>query len=120
MDLNLVASRQHTRVTTKSIIVSLSDPLLNQVIVGFLRDVSEGGLKIQKMSAQRQVEGGILGCEFLLPELGKVVGQVELVGFGDEGEKFSEHLLRLRFVKIDKDNQSKIRQFVLDKQKELA
>ena len=42
-------NRQYERVKAKSILVSLSNQ--TQQVTGFLRDISEGGLKIQKILA---------------------------------------------------------------------
>lgn len=104
--------RQHLRALAKSIIVSLTDKQQEQQLTGFLKDISEGGVKIQKISAKRQVEKGEYICEFVLPNSGKIITSVEVLGFGYDDEKFSEHLIRMKFLNLDQDSKEKIKNFV--------
>ena len=108
-----IEMRQFKRVKVQSLLVSLTQETNGEKITGFIRDISEGGLKIQKLSTIRQLNGGIFACDFILPGTGKIVSQVEMVGMGYEKEKFSEHLLRFRFWKLGNDDKLKIRSFVL-------
>ncbi len=110
--------RQHLRVMAKSIIVSLTDKQLDQQITGFLKDISEGGLKIQKISAKRQVEKGEYVCEFVLPNYGKITAAVEVLGSGYDDEKFSEHLIRMKFSNLDPDIKEKIMNYVANRPEE--
>lgn len=110
--------RQHFRVIAKSIIVSLTDQQHEQQITGFLKDISEGGIKIQKISAKRQVEKGDYLCEFVLPEFGKISVPVTVLGFGYEDEKFSEHLVRMKFLDLDPDQKEKIITYIAGKHHE--
>lgn len=104
--------RRFARVSAKSIIVSIHDLNGEESFTGFLRDVSEGGLRIQKISEKRQAELGRYFCQFFLPTLGKVSSPVEVVGFGDADDKFSAHLVRMRFVDIPAESKEKVKQFV--------
>jgi hypothetical protein len=103
-------NRQHERVKAKSILVSLSNQ--TQQVTGFLRDISEGGLKIQKISAERQVETGDYECHFVLPELGSINTKVSVIGTGDSQEKFGELLIRMQFYDLDPESKEKIRLFI--------
>ena len=104
--------RQHLRVIAKSIIVSLTAKHGDQQITGFLKDISEGGMKIQKISAKRQVEKGEYHCEFVLPDSGKIEASVEVLGFGSDAEKFGEHLIRMRFIDLEPATKDKIGKFI--------
>lgn len=104
--------RQHFRALAKSIIVSLTDKEQDQQITGFLKDISEGGMKIQKISAKRQVEKGKYLGEFVLPNSGKITVSVEVLGSGYDDDKFSEHLIRMKFLNLDQDSKEKIKNFV--------
>lgn len=104
--------RQHLRALAKSIIVSLTDKERDQQITGFLKDISEGGMKIQKISAKRQVEKGEYLSEFVLPNSGKITVSVEVLGSGYDDDKFSEHLIRMKFLNLDQDSKEKIKNFV--------
>lgn len=103
--------RQHLRIMAKSIIVALTGNQ-DQQITGFLKDISEGGMKIQKISAKRQVEIGEYSCEFVLPEYGKINVLVAVLGFGCEAEKFSEHLIRMKFSSLDPVTKEKIKNYI--------
>jgi c-di-GMP-binding flagellar brake protein YcgR len=103
-------NRHHERAKAKSILVSLTNP--NQQITGFLRDISEGGLKIQKISAERQVETGDYDCHFVLPDFGKIDTKITVIGTGDSQEKFGELLIRMRFCDLDPESQEKIKLYV--------
>ena len=105
--------RKYVRVEVKSIIVSLTDPVHDQEITGFLRDISEGGMKIQKMSAKRQIELGEYNTQFMLPGYGMIIGTVQVLGFGNENEKFGGHLIRMQFVNLDIESKLKIRDYVI-------
>jgi c-di-GMP-binding flagellar brake protein YcgR len=104
--------RQHLRALAKSIIVSLTDKEKDQQITGFLKDISEGGMKIQKISAKRHLEKGEYISEFVLPNFGKISAPVEVLGSGYEDERFSEHLIRMKFLELDPDSQEKIKSYV--------
>jgi PilZ domain len=108
--VSAVGNRQYERVKAKSILVSLSNQ--TQQITGFLRDISEGGLKIQKISAERQVEPGDYQCHFVLPEFGKIDTQVTVIGTGDSQEKFGEMLIRMQFCELEPQSKDKIRLFI--------
>ncbi|MGE5605368.1 MAG: PilZ domain-containing protein [Bacteroidota bacterium] len=110
--------RRHLRIIAKSIIVSLTDKHADQQITGFLKDISEGGMKIQKISAKRQVEKGEYHCEFVLPDSGKIDVLVEVLGFGYEDEKFSEHLIRMRFLDLDPATKDKIEKYIANNRTE--
>ena len=105
-----VENRQHKRVKAKSILVSLSNQ--TQQVTGFLRDISEGGLKIQKISAERQVETGDYECHFVLPDLGLINTKVAVIGTGDSQEKFGEMSIRMQFCDLDPQSKEKIRLFI--------
>ncbi len=111
--------RQHLRVIAKSIIVSLTDEHQDQQISGFLKDISEGGMKIQKISSKRQIEPGEYNCEFVLPNSGKINVSVEVLGFGYEEEKFSEHLIRMRFLNLVPDLKEKIMNYITSRRYEV-
>ncbi len=104
--------RQFKRVKVQSLLVSLTQASNGETITGFMRDISEGGLKIQKLSTLRQLNGGIFACDFTLPGTGKIASLVEMVGMGYAEEKFSEHLLRFRFWKLGNEDKLKIRSYV--------
>jgi hypothetical protein len=104
--------RQHPRGTAKSILVSLTDAISDQEITGFLRNVSEGGLKIQKISSKRQVEIGEYNCEFHLSGGVKITAKVRVLGFGAANEKFGEHLIRMCFTGLDKAARQRICEFI--------
>lgn len=110
--------RRHLRIIAKSIIVSLTDKNNDQQISGFLKDISEGGMKIQKISAKRQVENGVYKCEFVLPDSGKIDASVEVLGFGYDDEKFSEHLIRMRFLNLDPETKGKIEKYIANNRPE--
>jgi hypothetical protein len=104
--------RKHPRGIAKSILVSLTDTQSDQVISGFLRNISEGGIKIQKISSKRQVELGEYDCEFHLAGGVRVTAMVQVLGFGAANEKFGEHMIRMRFVGLDAHFQQRIREFI--------
>lgn len=106
-----IEMRRYDRVKASSVLVSLK-PTSGEEITGFLRDISEGGLKIQKLSTQRQVENGRYFCEFYLPSAGKISAPVEVVGYGTGNEKFGDHLIRMRFLDLPGDDKAKIKQFI--------
>lgn len=110
--------RRHLRIIAKSIIVSLTKKNDDQQIIGFLKDISEGGMKIQKISAKRQVEKGEYHCEFVLPDSGKVEASVEVLGFGSNAEKFSEHLIRMKFLDLDPATKGKIGKYIANNRPE--
>lgn len=105
--------RQHLRALAKSIIISLTDKAQDQQITGFLKDISEGGMKIQKISAKRHLEKGDYISEFVLPNYGKITVPVEVLGSGYEDEKYCEHLIRMKFLNLDPDSKEKIKSYVL-------
>ncbi len=111
--------RRHLRIIAKSIIVSLTDNNNDQQITGFLKDISEGGMKIQKISAKRQVEKGEYNCEFVLPGSGKIDLLVEVLGFGYDDDKFSEHLIRMRFIDLDPATKEKIKIYITNHRPEV-
>lgn len=113
-----IEHRQHFRVIAKSIIVSLTDKQQDQQITGFLKDISEGGMKIQKISAKRQVELGEYDCEFILPGFGKVNVLAEVLGFGSGDEKYSEHLIRMRFLNLEPDVKEKVKNYITSRHSE--
>lgn len=104
--------RQHPRGTAKSILVSLTNAKNDQVISGFLRNISEGGLKIQKISSKRQIELGEYDCEFHLAGGVRIIAKVQVLGFGAADEKFGEHMIRMCFVGLDDHFQQRIREFI--------
>lgn len=106
--------RRHLRIIAKSIIVSLTNKQNDQQITGFLKDISEGGMKIQKISAKRQVEKGEYNCEFVLPGSGKIEASVEVLGFGTNDDKISEYLIRMRFLDLDPETKGKIEKYIAD------
>ena len=103
-------NRNYERAKTKSILVSLSNQ--NQQITGFLRDVSEGGLKIQRISAGRKIEQCDYDCQFTLPNYGKICTKVAVLGIGDSNEKFGPALIRVQFCDLDPQMQEKIKLYV--------
>lgn len=103
--------RRHERVNASSIIVSLIIPEQAEPISGFLRDISLGGLKIQKI-ADREVPLGIYQCQFVLTGQGKIQAEVEVVGYGTEEDKFARQIVRMRFLQLDSELKGKIKQFV--------
>ncbi len=105
--------RKYNRVTTKSIIVSLSDKVDAEPITGFLRDISEGGMRIQKLSSKHQMELKDYYCHFFLPELGKVEALVKVLGYGDSNGLFGDRYVRMRFVGMSTESEQKIRIFIL-------
>ena len=110
--------RQHLRIIAKSIIVSLTAKHGDQQITGFLKDISEGGMKIQKVSAKRQVEKGEYHCEFVLPDYGKIEALVEVLGSGSSAEKFGEHLIRMRFLDLDPETKDKLEKYIANNRPE--
>lgn len=110
--------RQHLRVIAKSIIVSLTDKQHEQQLTGFLKDISEGGMKIQKISAKRQVEKVDYLCEFVLPESGKISVLATVLGSGYDDDKFSEHLIRMKFLDLDPEQKEKILRYIAGKDNE--
>lgn len=107
-----IEHRRHLRVIARSIIVSLTNKQKDQQITGFLKDISKGGMKIHKISAKRQVEKGEYNCEFVLPDSGKIEVLAEVLGFGYDDEKFSEHLIRMRFIDLDQATKEKIDKYI--------
>lgn len=115
--------RAHMRVKARSILVSLSNSMLNQPITGFLRDISAGGLKVQKISSTAKVQPGEYECQFVLPNFGKIVSHTEVIGYGSELEKFGNLFVRMRFTEINNEDREKIDDFVKqnqDNQQEMA
>lgn len=108
--------RAHTRVKARSILVSLSNSMLNQPITGFLRDISTGGLKVQKISSTAKVQPGEYECQFVLPNFGKIISRAEVIGFGSEMEKFGNLFVRMRFTDIKNEDRDKIDDFVKQNQ----
>jgi c-di-GMP-binding flagellar brake protein YcgR len=105
--------RAFVRVPAKSVIVSLASDIDDKdPITGFLRDISEGGLRIQKLSQKRQVEAKSYLCSFSLPESGKIETHAEVVGFGDHDGKFAESYIRMRFITLTAEQKKKIKQFI--------
>jgi c-di-GMP-binding flagellar brake protein YcgR len=86
--------------------------MLNQPITGFLRDISAGGLKVQKISSTAKVQPGEYECQFVLPNYGKIISHAEVIGFGGEMEKFGNLFVRMRFTDIKSEDRSKIDDFV--------
>jgi c-di-GMP-binding flagellar brake protein YcgR len=107
----LVEQREYMRVKTRSILVSLANFSLRQPITGFLRDISAGGLKVQRISSMTQVQSGEYECQFVLP-VGKITSQVEVLSSGGGPEKFSDLFMRMRFVNITDEDRGKIISFV--------
>lgn len=108
--------RAHIRVKARSILVSLSSSILNQPITGFLRDISAGGLKVQKISSTAKVQPGEYECQFVLPSFGKIISHAEVIGFGSEIEKFGNLFVRMRFTDIKNEDRDKIGDFVKQSQ----
>ncbi len=109
----MLENRQYERAKAKSILVSLTGLSGNsQQITGFLRDISEGGLKIQKISSERQAEKGEYKCEFVLPDYGKIITKVEVLGAGDTQEKFADMLIRMRFIDLAPETKENIKIFI--------
>ena len=104
--------RAHMRVKARSILVSLSNSMLNQPITGFLRDISAGGLKVQKISSTAKVQPGEYECQFVLPNFGKIISHAEVIGYGSELEKFGNLFVRMRFTEIKNEDREKIDDFV--------
>jgi c-di-GMP-binding flagellar brake protein YcgR len=107
-----VAKRRHARVETSSTVVSLNSAQDASPVSGFLRDISEGGLKIQKIAVDREVRLDKYQCQFILSGFGKIQTPVEVVGFGYEEEKFSKHIVRMRFTELDTESKEKIKKFI--------
>ncbi|GEM_PF-720262 len=103
--------RRYERVKASSIIVSLTVPGQAEPISGFLRDISLGGLKMQKI-ADREVPLGVYQCQFILTGQGKIQAEVEVVGYGMEEDKFAKQIVRMRFLRLDAESKEKIKQFV--------
>jgi c-di-GMP-binding flagellar brake protein YcgR len=116
LNQNEIAKRRFKRVETSSTVVSLNSPQDSIPVSGFLRDISEGGMKIQKIAVDREVRMDKYQCQFILSGLGKIQTPVEIVGFGREEDKFSKHIVRMRFTELDKESKEKIKQFVEQKQ----
>jgi c-di-GMP-binding flagellar brake protein YcgR len=106
----LVEQREYMRVKARSILVSISNFSLRQPITGFLRDISAGGLKIQKISSMAH-QSGEYECQFVLP-MGKIISRVEVVSSGGGTEKFGDLFVRMRFVNINDEDRGKIINFV--------
>ena len=104
--------REFNRVKAKSILVSLSNVNLSQPITGFLRDIGEGGLKVQKISSTVELLPGEYECQFVLPNFGKIISRVELIGSGDTNERFGNLLIRLRFINIKDEDRQKVTDYV--------
>ncbi len=104
--------REYVRVKVKSILVSLVSSSLKTPVTGFLRDISLGGLKIQKISSTAQVPPGTYDCQFVLPNFGKIASQVEVVGSSGGNEKFGDLYIRMRFISIKDEDREKIVNFV--------
>lgn len=115
---SLQERRRHLRILAKSIIVSLTNKSNDQQLTGFLKDISVGGMKIQKISAKRQVEKGEYHCEFVLPDSGKIEASVEVLGLGSDAEKFGEHLIRMRFLDLDPESKDKIEKYIANNRPE--
>jgi c-di-GMP-binding flagellar brake protein YcgR len=111
-----VEQRTHLRVKARSILVSLSNSMLNQPITGFLRDISVGGLKLQKISSTAKVQPGEYECQFVLPNFGKIVSHAEVIGFGNDMEKFGNLFVRMRFTDIKNEDRNKIDDYVKQNQ----
>jgi c-di-GMP-binding flagellar brake protein YcgR len=90
--------------------------MLNQPITGFLRDISAGGLKLQKISSTAKVQPGEYECQFVLPSFGKIISQAEVIGYGSEMEKFGNLFVRMRFTSIKNEDLDKIDDFVKQNQ----
>lgn len=116
MDQDGVAYRRFARVEMNATIVSLTASEDATPISGFLRDISEGGLKIQKIAVGREVQMGRYQCRFILPGFGKIQTEAEVVGFGREEDKFSQHIVRVRFTRLDAETRDKIKKYVEQKQ----
>lgn len=106
----MAEQRQYERIKARAILVSLSNK--TQQVTGFLRDISEGGLKIQKISADRQITTGNYECQFVLPDYGKIITTVEVLGAGDSEEKFRQLLIRARFLNLTPEANEKIKNFI--------
>jgi len=104
--------RQYNRVTAKSIIVSLNDGVDGEPITGFLRDISEGGMRIQRLSNKQQIELKDYYCHFFLPELGKVEAIVKVLAYGDSDGHFGDRYLRMRFVGMNPESHQKLKHFI--------
>jgi len=109
---SLLEQRKYIRVKARSILVSLSNSALNQPVTGFLRDISAGGLKIQKISSTAKVQPGEYECQFVLPGYGKIISKAEVVGSGGENETFGNLFVRMRFTGIKDEDIQKITSFV--------
>jgi len=103
--------RRFERVNANSIIVSLMTPGQDEPISGFMRDISLGGLKMQKI-ADREVPLGIYQCQFVLTGHGKIQAEVEVVGYGTDEDKFAKQIVRMRFLRLGLESKEKIKQFV--------
>lgn len=103
--------RRYERVSANSIIVSLIIPGEAEPISGFLRDISAGGLKMQKI-ADREVPLGVYQCQFVLTGQGKIQAEAEVVGYGTEEDRFARQIVRMRFLRLDPESKEKIKQFV--------
>lgn len=113
---NGIAYRRFVRVETNSTVVSLTSSGDSTPVSGFLRDISEGGLKIQKIAVDREVKLENYQCQFILSGLGKIQVPVEVVGFGGEEDKFSKHIVRMRFTQLDTESKVKLKQFIEQQQ----
>ncbi|HEX3048096.1 MAG TPA: PilZ domain-containing protein [Bacillota bacterium] len=105
--------RLHPRIDAQSILVSLTNPENPELLVsGFLRNISLGGIKIQKISSKIVIEPGNYNCSLMLPEVGRINTRVQVLGSGDSNEKFGSHLIRMQFMNLDDDTKNKILSFI--------
>ena len=110
--------RRHLRIIAKSIIVSLTNKQNDQQISRILKDISEGGMKIQKISAKRQSGKRRVLLWICIARLRQDWGSGWSVGFGSDAEKFSEHLIRMRFLDLDPAIKDKIEKYIADNRAE--
>ncbi|MCL6591168.1 MAG: PilZ domain-containing protein [Firmicutes bacterium] len=105
--------RLYPRIDAQSILVSLTNSENPELLVsGFLRNISLGGLKIQKISSKILITPGYYNCSLMLPDVGRINTRVEVLGAGDSNEKFGSHLIRMQFVNLDEDSRNKIISFM--------
>jgi hypothetical protein len=105
--------RLHPRIDAQSILVSLTSPENPEMLIsGFLRNISLGGIKIQKISSKVVVTPGNYNCSLMLPDVGRINTKVDVLGMGDSNEKFGSHLIRMQFVNLDEDSKNKILSFM--------
>jgi c-di-GMP-binding flagellar brake protein YcgR len=110
-----IAYRRYARVETNSIVVSLTSAEDPTPVSGFLRDISEGGMKIQKIAVDREVRLGGYHCQLILSGFGKLQAEIEVVGFGSEEDKYSKQIVRMRFTRIDPESKDKLKKFIEQK-----